>query len=224
MQFLGSAPAEPVPSSRPMRRLCRRAQSLSSTRVLRARRWPPRYGGNLNASTSPKSRAQHRPLCSYETSCGQRLPRYRASVGAAQAAGMPPAYWLPNLFEVTQDKIFARGAPKEWFAVARTSRPETPDALQGFHASNIRISDDGTTIEESYNDAARGQIMFVIDEAAGVSDKVFEVAEGALASPNASLLMGGNPTRGTGRTGPTTPVCTSGRATVPWSRKVIVMA
>ena len=37
MQFLGSAPAEPVPSSRPMRRLCRRAQSLSSTRGLRAR-------------------------------------------------------------------------------------------------------------------------------------------------------------------------------------------
>jgi len=37
-----------------------------------------------------------------------------------------------------------------------------------------------------------------VDEAAGVSDRVFEVAEGALASPNASLLMGGNPTRGTG--------------------------
>jgi hypothetical protein len=40
--------------------------------------------------------------------------------------------------------------------------------------------------------------MFVIDEAAGVADIVFEVAEGALASPNSSLLMGGNPTRGTG--------------------------
>ena len=60
-------------------------------------------------------------------------------------------------------------------------------ALQGFHASNIRISDDGLRIEENFNDAHRGQIMFVIDEAAGVSDRVFEVAEGALASPNASL-------------------------------------
>ena len=123
---------------------------------------------------------------------------YRASVAAAQAAGMPPAYWLPNLFEVTQDKIFARGAPKEWFAVARTSRPETPDALQGFHASDIRVSDDGRSIIETVNDTTRGQIMFVIDEAAGVSDRVYEVAEGALASPNSSLLMGGNPTRGTG--------------------------
>ena len=96
-------------------------------------------------------------------------------------------------------------------------------ALQGFHASNIRISDDGLRIEENFNDAHRGQIMFVIDEAAGVSDRVFEVAEGALASPNASLLMGGNPTRGTAtpRTATSTiaaiiPLCTSDRATVPW--------
>jgi hypothetical protein len=121
---------------------------------------------------------------------------FRSSIAASQAAGMPPEYWLSNLFEITQDKIFAKGAPKEWFAVARTSRPETPDALQGFHASNIRISDDGLSIVENQNSATRGQIMFVIDEAAGVADIVFEVAEGALASPNSSLLMGGNPTRG----------------------------
>jgi hypothetical protein len=123
---------------------------------------------------------------------------FRESIATSKAAGMPPEYWLSNLFEITQDKIFAKGAPKEWFAVARTSRPETPDALQGFHASNIKISDDGLSIVENHNSARRGEIMFVIDEAAGVADIVFEVAEGALASPNSSLLMGGNPTRGTG--------------------------
>ena len=123
---------------------------------------------------------------------------FRESIVTSKAAGMPPDFWLSNLFEVTQDKVFAKGAPKEWFAVARTSRPETPDALQGFHASNIRISDDGLSIVENHNSGTRGQIMFVIDEAAGVADIVFEVAEGALASPNSSLLMGGNPTRGTG--------------------------
>ena len=37
-----------------------------------------------------------------------------------------------------------------------------------------------------------------MDEACGVQDIIFEVAEGALASPNSSLLMGGNPTRSTG--------------------------
>jgi len=123
---------------------------------------------------------------------------FRESIVTSKAAGIPPDWWLSNLFEITQDKIFAKGAPKEWFAVARTSRPETPDALQGFHASNIKISDDGLSIVENHDSATRGQIMFVIDEAAGVADIVFEVAEGALASPNSSLLMGGNPTRGTG--------------------------
>jgi hypothetical protein len=123
---------------------------------------------------------------------------YRNSIAVSQADGMPPEYWLSNFFEITQDKIFAKGAPKEWFAVARTSRPETPDALQGFHASDITISDDGLSIVENHSSAKRGQIMFVADEAGGVADIVYEVAEGALASPNSSLLMCGNPTRGTG--------------------------
>ena len=123
---------------------------------------------------------------------------FRESIITSKAQGWPPEFWLSNLFEITQGKIFCKGAPKEWFAVARTSRPETPDALQGFHASNIRISDDGLSIVENHNSATRGQIMFVVDEAAGVADIVFEVAEGALASPNSSLLMGGNPTKGTG--------------------------
>ena len=123
---------------------------------------------------------------------------FRESIAVGQAAGMPHEYLLSNLFEITQDKIFAKGAPKEWFAVARTSRPDTPDALQGFHASNIRISDDGLSIIENHDSATRGQIMFVMDEACGVQDIIFEVAEGALASPNSSLLMGGNPTRSTG--------------------------
>jgi hypothetical protein len=70
--------------------------------------------------------------------------------------------------------------------------------LQGFHASDIRISDDGLSIVENHNSARRGEIMFVVDEGAGVADIVYEVAEGALASPNSSLLMGGNPTRSTG--------------------------
>ncbi len=57
---------------------------------------------------------------------------YRHSLEIARKSGLPP---LSMMFEITQDKIAARGAPKEWFAVARTARPEQPDALQGFHAS-----------------------------------------------------------------------------------------
>ncbi len=121
---------------------------------------------------------------------------YRHSLEIARESGLPP---LSMMFEITQDKVAARGAPKEWFAVARTARPEQPDALQGFHASDITISEDGRSIAvDEMSGTHRGQIMFVIEEAGGVHDKIFEVAEGALSSPNASLLMGGNPTRSTG--------------------------
>lgn len=68
-------------------------------------------------------------------------------------------------------------APNESFSVARTSRPERPEALQGFHAENI---------------------LFLIDEASGVSDNVFEVAEGALSTDGAFVVMAANPTRQSG--------------------------
>lgn len=62
--------------------------------------------------------------------------------------------------------------PEEWFAVARTA--SKPDALQGFHADDI---------------------LYIIDEASGVDDKVFEPVLGALSTPGARLLMCGNPTQ-----------------------------
>lgn len=60
------------------------------------------------------------------------------------------------------------------FAVARTSRKESPEALQGFHAKNM---------------------MFLIDEASGIPEAVFEAARGSLSTPGARVLMAANPTR-----------------------------
>jgi phage terminase large subunit len=119
----------------------------------------------------------------------------RRSDEISRAHGLPEEIWLSNLFTINQDRIADKGSPDQWFAVARTARKENPDALQGFHASGIRISADGTTIEEITED---GQIMFVVEEASGVDDAIFEVAEGALSSHGARLLMVGNPTRNTG--------------------------
>lgn len=120
----------------------------------------------------------------------------RKSDELSRAYKIAPDLWLSNLFNINQDRISDKGSPDQWFAVARTARKENPDALQGFHASGIRISDDGTTIETISE--ADGAIMFVIEEASGVDDKIFEVAEGALSSHGARLLMVGNPTRNTG--------------------------
>ncbi len=103
-------------------------------------------------------------------------------------------FWLSNLFTLTRDRLYDPSAKGEWYAVARTSGKDNPDALQGFHASNVIVSMDGKGLTK-INDDDDGHIMFVIDEASGVYEKVFEVAEGALASHGARLLMIGNPIR-----------------------------
>lgn len=72
----------------------------------------------------------------------------------------------------TKEKVYMRGHPEEWFAVARTA--SKPDALQGFHS---------------------GHLLFIIDEASGVDDKIFEPVLGALSTKGSRLLMCGNPTQ-----------------------------
>ena len=84
---------------------------------------------------------------------------------------------LPDLggeFEWSKERFILKSNPSESFAVARTSRPEKPEALQGFHAETL---------------------FFLIDEASGVPDEVFQVAEGALSTDGAFVLMAANPTR-----------------------------
>lgn len=70
------------------------------------------------------------------------------------------------------EKFFMRGHKEEWFAVPRTA--SKPDALQGFHAEDV---------------------LFIIDEASGVSDAIFEPVLGAMSTEGARLLMCGNPTQ-----------------------------
>lgn len=119
----------------------------------------------------------------------------RRSDALSRRNGLPEGLWLSGLFNVTQDRISDKGAPDEWFAVARTARKENPDALQGFHASDVVISDDGSDVAALSDE---GQLLFVVEEASGVPDQIFEVAEGALSSHGARLLMVGNPTKNTG--------------------------
>lgn len=86
--------------------------------------------------------------------------------------------WLRNNPELkndiiwTQQRVYMNGYPEEWFAVPRTAT--NPEALQGFHAEHV---------------------LYIIDEASGVSDKVFEPVLGAMTGEDAKLLMMGNPTR-----------------------------
>lgn len=79
---------------------------------------------------------------------------------------------LSNELILTKEKLYMRGYSEEWFAVARTA--SKPDALQGFHADHL---------------------LYIIDEASGVDDSIFEPVLGALSTPGARLLMCGNPTQ-----------------------------
>lgn len=72
----------------------------------------------------------------------------------------------------TKERLYLNGYPEEWFATARTA--SNPDALQGFHAEHV---------------------LFIIDEASGVDDDLFQPVLGALSTPGARLLMCGNPTQ-----------------------------
>lgn len=78
--------------------------------------------------------------------------------------------------ELSAERVHLKGAP-ECFAVARTSSKDNPESLQGFHEDNL---------------------LFLIEEASGIEDIVFEVAQGALSTPGAKVLMFGNPTRPSG--------------------------
>ncbi len=74
-------------------------------------------------------------------------------------------------------RMYLTAAPEESFASGRTGRKDNPEALQGFHSENI---------------------LFILDEASGIDDIVFQVAEGALSTPDAKVLMTANPTRTSG--------------------------
>lgn len=81
---------------------------------------------------------------------------------------------LKAKFEWKAERFEFRSAPQSGFAVAKTARRETPEALAGLHSENM---------------------LFIIDESAGVDDIIFETARGAMSTLGAKTIMTGNPTR-----------------------------
>tara|TARA_B100000424_G_scaffold39529_2_gene26539 strand:- start:9548 stop:10948 length:1401 start_codon:yes stop_codon:yes gene_type:complete len=82
--------------------------------------------------------------------------------------------FLQDLFELTATRFYLKEKPDLAFSVPRVSRPEKPEAFQGFHSENM---------------------LFIIDEASGVDEVIFEVGQGAMSTKGAKTLMVGNPTR-----------------------------
>lgn len=88
---------------------------------------------------------------------------------------LPPS--MNALLNVKADKIELVQAPSEAFISARTSRAETPEALQGIHSDHV---------------------LLVADEASGIPEAVFEAAAGSMSGEHACTILLGNPTRSSG--------------------------
>lgn len=82
---------------------------------------------------------------------------------------------LTELFDWQKTRVNFKPSPERWAALAKSAA--RPENMAGFHEEHL---------------------LFVLDEASGVDDDIFEAVEGALTTPDAKLLICGNPTRNSG--------------------------
>ncbi len=85
----------------------------------------------------------------------------------------------------------------DWATVARTARPDSPEAMQGAHAldTDDEFGQLAALFDEAVDDAPSGGMMVLVDEASGVADTTRETLEGTLSEEGAKFLAAGNPTR-----------------------------
>lgn len=88
---------------------------------------------------------------------------------------LPPE--LRGLLDVKADRIELIKAPERSFISAKTSRPESPEAMAGVHSD---------------------WVLLIGDEASGIHEQIFESASGSMSGANAMMILTGNPVRGSG--------------------------
>lgn len=81
---------------------------------------------------------------------------------------------LKDQVQVDEERMYIKAAPEMAFVVRRTASKSNPEALQGLRAKHT---------------------LYLIDEASGIEDIVFEVAISALSADGAIAVLTSNPTR-----------------------------
>jgi hypothetical protein len=94
-------------------------------------------------------------------------------------------YWLKlcitrHWFEISTEKMWARDQKEAWFVSAASHEEKNSEAFAGQHA----------------HDASS---FYVFDESSGISDKIYDVAEGGLTDGEPMEFLFGNPTQNSGR-------------------------
>lgn len=84
---------------------------------------------------------------------------------------------LKEQLDISEERAALKAAPEMGFVVRRTASKSNPEALQGIHAKHV---------------------LYLIDEASGIADIIFEVAAGSLSTAGAMACLFSNPTRTSG--------------------------
>jgi phage terminase large subunit len=92
-----------------------------------------------------------------------------------QSKNLPDA--LRSQIQIDEERMYVKASPEMAFVVRRTASKSNPEALAGIHAEHV---------------------LYLIDEASGIDDIVFETAQGSLSTPGACACMFSNPTRVSG--------------------------
>jgi hypothetical protein len=92
-----------------------------------------------------------------------------------QASRLPDE--LRAMLTIDEERLYVKASPEMAFVVRRTASKSNPEALAGIHAKHV---------------------LYLIDEASGIDDIVFETAAGSLSTAGAMAAMFSNPTRRTG--------------------------
>lgn len=82
---------------------------------------------------------------------------------------------IKNILKWTKTKVYMVGSEQRWFATAKTAT--RPENMQGFHEDNM---------------------LFVVDEASGIDDRIMEAILGTLSGANNKIIMMANPTKTSG--------------------------
>lgn len=117
-------------------------------------------------------------------------PNCKGIVTAVTAAQLQTKTWaevtkwmklsvVGDMFDYTADSIKAKEAPESWRVDAVTCKEENSESFAGQHA-------------------ASSSSFYIFDEASGIPEKIFEVAEGGLTDGEPFMFMFGNPTRASG--------------------------
>ena len=82
---------------------------------------------------------------------------------------------LKDYIKWTKTKVYIDGEESRWFATAKTATK--PENMQGFHEDHM---------------------LFIVDEASGIDDRIMEAILGTLTGTDNHLLLCGNPTKTSG--------------------------